>query len=107
MKELLLRAFAALAALSLQAIALPAQAAGDIKAGKKKALQCQTCHGLDGLSKLPEAPNLGGQVELYLVKALSDYKTGARKNDMMSVMAPQLTDQDIADLAAFYASIGQ
>jgi cytochrome c553 len=80
-------------------------AAGDAKAGRKKALQCQTCHGLDGVSKLPEAPHLGGQVEAYLVKALNDYKSGARTNDMMSLVASPLSDSDIADLAAWYASI--
>ncbi|MGX5735712.1 c-type cytochrome [Bosea thiooxidans] len=80
-------------------------AAGDPKAGRKKALQCQTCHGLDGVSKLPEAPHLGGQVETYLVKALNDYKSGARTNEMMSVVASPLSDSDIADLAAWYASI--
>ena len=79
--------------------------AGDAVAGKKKALQCQTCHGMDGLSKLPEAPNLAGQVEIYLVKALGDYKSGARKNDMMSVVAPALKDDDIADLAAFFTAL--
>lgn len=79
--------------------------AGDAKAGRQKALQCQTCHGLDGQSKLPEAPNLAGQVEPYLVKSLQDYKTGARQNEMMSVVAPILSDRDIEDLAAYYASI--
>ncbi|PSC04008.1 cytochrome C [Alsobacter soli] len=88
----------------LVACAASAKAA-DPKAGRQKALQCQTCHGLDGRSKLPEAPNLAGQVETYLAKALKDYKTGARKNDMMSVVAPNLSDADIADLAAYYASI--
>ena len=83
---------------------LPA-AAGDPAAGRQKALQCQACHGLDGLSKLPEAPNLAGQVEPYLVKSLTDYRDGGRKNEMMSVVAPNLTDDDIADLAAYYASI--
>lgn len=80
-------------------------AAGDPKAGRKKALQCQTCHGLDGVSKLPEAPHLGGQVETYLVKALNDYRSGARSNEMMSLVASPLSDSDIADLAAWYASI--
>jgi cytochrome c553 len=82
-----------------------AHAAGDAAAGKRKALQCQTCHGLDGLSKLPEAPNLAGQPQPYLVKSLDEYRKGVRKNEMMSVVAPALSDQDIADLAAFYASI--
>lgn len=79
--------------------------AGDIKAGRQKALACQTCHGLDGKSKLPEAPNLAGQSEIYLVKALKDFRSGARKNDMMSLVAPTLKDQDVEDLAAYFAAI--
>ena len=82
-----------------------AHAAGDIKAGRQKALACQTCHGLDGKSKLPEAPNLAGQTETYIVKALKDFRSGARKNDMMSLVAPTLKDQDIEDLAAYFAAI--
>ena len=82
-----------------------ALAAGDAKAGRKKALQCQTCHGMDGLSKLPEAPNLAGQTEFYLAKAFTDFKTGARQNDMMSLVAPTASEQDIADLAAYYSSL--
>src|SRR3954468_16887454 len=85
--------------------ASPAAAAGSISAGRQKALQCQTCHGLDGRSKLPEAPNLGGQPEPYLVKSLNDYRKGMRKNDMMSLVVQQLSDQDVADLASFYAAI--
>ena len=78
---------------------------GDAAAGRQKALACQTCHGLDGKAKIPEAPNLAGQSELYLVKALKDYRSGARKNDMMSLVAPTLKDKDIDDLAAYYAAI--
>jgi cytochrome c553 len=86
-------------------IAWPAHAAGDIKAGRQKALQCQTCHGLDGLSKLPEAPNIAGSPEPYLAKQLDAFRKGERKNEMMSVVAQPLSDQDIADLAAYYAAI--
>ena len=82
-----------------------AGAAGDAAAGRRKALQCQTCHGLDGLSKLPEAPHLAGQPEPYLVKSLNDYRTGTRKHDMMSLVVQPLTDEDVADLAAYYAAI--
>jgi len=82
-----------------------ALAAGDPVAGKRKALQCQTCHGLDGLSKLPEAPHLAGQPEPYLVKSLNDYRRGVRKHDMMTIVVTPLTDQDVADLAAYYSAI--
>lgn len=80
-------------------------AAGDVAAGRKKALMCQTCHGLDGRAKIPEAPSLAGQSATYLVKALNDYRSGARKNDMMSLVAPTLKDKDVEDLAAYYAAI--
>jgi cytochrome c553 len=80
-------------------------AAGDVTAGRQKALQCQTCHGLDGKAKIPEAPSLAGQSAVYLVKALNDYRTGARKNDMMSLVAPTLKDKDVDDLAAYYSAI--
>ena len=83
----------------------PAQAAGDAAAGRNKAKQCQTCHGLDGKATIPEAPNLAAQSEIYLLKALKDYQSGARKNDMMSVIAPNLSDADVADLAAYYSSL--
>lgn len=80
-------------------------AAGDLTAGRQKALACQTCHGLDGRAKIPEAPNLAGQSDIYLVKALKDYRSGARKDDMMSLVAPTLKDKDIDDLAAYYSAI--
>jgi cytochrome c553 len=60
---------------------------------------------MDGIAKIPEAANLAGQSTNYLVSALDAYKTGARKNDMMSVIAPTLSDADIADLAAYYSAI--
>ena len=80
-------------------------AAGEAAAGRQKALMCQTCHGLDGKAKIPEAPNLAGQSEVYLIKALKDYRSGERKNDMMSLVAPALKDKDIEDLAAYYSAI--
>ncbi len=83
----------------------PAAAAGDAKAGRQKALQCQACHGLDGKAKLPDAPNLAGQNEVYLDKTLKDYRSGARRNDLMSVVVKNLADQDIANLAAYYSAI--
>jgi cytochrome c553 len=81
------------------------RAAGDIAAGRQKALMCQTCHGLDGKAKIPEAPSLAGQSAVYLTKALNDYRAGARKNDMMSLVAPTLKDKDVEDLAAYYSAI--
>ena len=79
--------------------------AGDVKAGRAKAMMCQACHGLDGLAKTPDAPNIAGQTEPYLVAQLQAFKSGARKNDAMSVVAPSLSDKDIEDLAAYYSVI--
>jgi cytochrome c553 len=84
-----------------------AWAEGDAKAGaqKIKALQCISCHGRDGVSKLPEAPNLAGQVQEYLGSSLKAYRDGTRKNDMMSAIAANLKDADIDDLTAYYSGI--
>ena len=79
--------------------------AGDVNAGRERAQQCEVCHGLDGLSKIPEAPNIAGQNETYLVEQLNAFKTGERKNDMMSMIAPSLSPDDINNLAAYYAAI--
>ena len=80
-------------------------AAGDVKAGRAKAMMCQACHGLDGLSKTPDAPNIAGQTEPYLVAQLQAFKSGARKNDAMSVVAQSLSDKDTEDLAAYFSAI--
>ena len=79
--------------------------AGDVKAGRAKAMMCQACHGLDGLSKTPDAPNIAGQIEPYLVTQLQAFKSGVRKNDAMSVVTPNLSDKDIEDLAAYFSAI--
>ena len=79
--------------------------AQDIEAGKKKAAEvCAACHGPDGNSATPEFPRLAGQHRDYLAKALRDYKSGARKDPVMSGFASALSAQDIANLSAFYAS---
>ena len=79
-------------------------ARGNAEAGKEKSAVCQACHGLDGKSVDPTYPNLAGQHEDYLQKALADYRAGRRTNAIMAGFAGPLTDQDIMDLAAWYAS---
>jgi cytochrome c553 len=79
--------------------------AGDVKAGAAVAEKCQACHGLDGLAKIEEAPNIAGQNELYLIKQLTAFKRGERQNEMMSLVAPDLSDKDIEDLASYYSAI--
>ncbi len=82
-----------------------AQAAGDVKAGRARAQMCQACHGLDGVSKMPEAPNLAGQVEGYLIAQLTAFKSGQRRNEQMAVIVQALSPQQIEDVAAYYAAI--
>ena len=84
--------------------ALPA-AAGDIQAGKAKSATCAACHGSNGISMIPMYPNLAGQKEQYLVLALKAYRDGTRQNMVMSPMAKPLSDEDIANLAAYFASL--
>lgn len=97
MKPLILMASAAMLLLSGHAAL-----AADPAAGKAKAAQCAACHGANGIAVLPDAPNLAGQNEIYLVKSLKDYRSGARKHEQMSVMAKGLSDRDIENLAAHY-----
>lgn len=79
---------------------------GDASAGRAKAAAiCQGCHGMDGLSKHPEAPNIAGQIENYLAKTLVQYRSGERRNEMMTIAAKELTDAEIENLAAYYAAI--
>jgi cytochrome c553 len=75
------------------------------QAAKGKATQCFACHGADGLAKAPDAPNLAGQNESYLVKALNDYKSGARHHEVMSMMTRNLSAADMAQIAAYYSRL--
>lgn len=79
--------------------------AGDVTAGREKASKCKTCHGLDGIGRLPQAPNLAGESTIYLEKQLKAFRDGTRQDQMMSIIAADLSDEDIADLAAWYASL--
>jgi cytochrome c553 len=81
-----------------------AQAAGDAQAGKAKAGACAGCHGANGEGKKPY-PAIAGKSESDLVQALQDYKSGKRANPMMKSFAAPLSDQDMANLAAYYASL--
>jgi len=83
---------------------LNAQAAGDAGVGRAKAAGCAACHGEDGNSASPEWPKLAGQGEAYIIKQLTNFKSGARQNAIMNGMAAALSEQDMADVAAFFAS---
>ena len=78
---------------------------GNAAAGKKKAGTCAACHG-DGNKTLNDTyPKLAGQYPEYLSKAMHEYKSGKRKNAIMGGMAKPLSDQDIADLSAYFSSL--
>lgn len=79
-------------------------AAGDAAAGKQKAEACAACHGPGGYSTNPAWPRLAGQHADYIAKQLHDFKGGSRSNPIMSAQAVNLSEQDMADLAAFFAS---
>jgi cytochrome c553 len=79
--------------------------AGDAAAGKEKAAACASCHGADGVATQGIYPNLAGQQEEYLVLSTKAYRDGARNNDMMKMFVMSLSDADIENLAAYYASL--
>lgn len=81
-----------------------AHAAGDAEAGKTKSAMCAACHGPDGNSVAPNFPKLAGQHADYVVKQLKEFKSGERTDATMNGMSMALSEQDMADIAAFYAS---
>jgi cytochrome c553 len=95
-----------LIAFALAACLVPqAFAAGDPASGRQKSQACAACHGADGNTPTgPDFPRLAGQHYDYLLKALHDYKSGLRKNPIMSGQVGGLTAQDMADLAAYFSS---
>jgi len=93
------------ATLSLASGVSQAIAAGDAAAGKAKSATCAGCHGPDGNSANPEWPKLAGQHAGYITKQLQDFKAGTERNNaMMAPMVASLSEQDMADLAAYYSA---
>jgi cytochrome c553 len=98
--------WAAAAAAALFSIGA-AQAAGDAAAGQTRARACNSCHGSGGISDMPGVPSVAGQDEMYIIKALGDFRSGERKDEQMTLVAQPLTDQDIENLAAYYTAAGK
>ncbi|EIO3981188.1 cytochrome c [Vibrio vulnificus] len=95
-------------ALGLGLMSGSALAAGDVAAGQAKAAVCAACHGANGMATIPGYPNLKGQNEQYLISAIKAYKNKERNGGLAVVMQAQaamLNDADIANLAAYYASL--
>jgi cytochrome c553 len=99
----ILTAVTAVVVASLGAAAT-AEAAGNVEAGKAKAAACVGCHGANGQG-VPPNPALKGKTEDELVEAMKDYKSGKRNNAVMKAFAAPLNDQDIENLAAYYAAL--
>ncbi len=95
--------------LSLLATSITANAGesskGNLNLGKEKSVTCAGCHGSNGIGLSGEFPNLAGQQEVYLIKQLKAFKTGSRQDPTMGVMVSSLSDDDILNLAAYYASL--
>ena len=98
-----------LSAVSTLMTAETAQAAGDVEAGRVKAYTCTGCHGIPGYNNIYptyKVPKIGGQNYQYLVLALKAYQDGERDHKTMDLQAESLSEQDIEDVAAYFASLG-
>lgn len=92
-----------LAVVAALAMVSPAMAGGDAEAGKGKSAACAVCHGADGNSAAATFPKIAGQHADYILKQLKDFKSGAREGALMVGQVAALSEEDMADLAAFYA----
>lgn len=99
------RTLLTLASVAVLGLSSNVMAAGDAAAGKAKAASCMGCHGAQGISAVPTYPNLAGQKAAYTAKQLKAFKSGARKDPTMNAMAKPLSNADIDNLAAYYASL--
>jgi len=91
--------------LTLLSINIAVAASGDADAGKVKAAACAACHGSNGIGSTDTYPNLAGQHSDYIVKQLKAFKAGDRKDPLMGSMAAPLSEQDMADVAAYFAGL--
>jgi cytochrome c553 len=91
--------------ISLLAAASSGFSVGEVNVAAKKAAQCVSCHGAEGISGVSLIPNLAGQKMGYLNKQLQDYKSGARKGPVMTDLIKPLSDQDIKDIAAHFSAM--
>lgn len=99
------RTLLTLASVAVLGLSSTVMAAGDAAAGKAKAASCMGCHGAQGISAVPTYPNLAGQKAAYTAKQLKAFKSGARKDPTMNAMSKPLSNADIDNLAAYYASL--
>ncbi|MDY8108002.1 cytochrome c [Fulvimarina sp. 2208YS6-2-32] len=96
---------AARSVLAILILASGPATAASVSAGRAAAGMCATCHGQNGIAVAPDAPNLAGMSPIYTAAQLKAFKSGARQHQQMSIIAEGLSDEEIADLAAWYAAI--
>ena len=97
---------AGVAAIGLLVAAPAATAEGDVEAGQWKSITCMGCHGIEGYSNVYptyRVPKIGGQHPVYLIEALKAYRAGTRAHKTMRAQAASLSDQDMMDIAAYFA----
>ena len=104
MKSNIVRLFFCLICFSFIAFSTSVNSA-DVAAGKSKAMLCAACHGANGISSSEDIPNLAGQKAGYIAKAIRDFKSGVRKNGMMASVVPMIAEDDIDNIAAYFASL--
>lgn len=99
------RTLLSMATIAILGLSSTTMAAGNVAAGKAKAASCVGCHGAAGISAAPIFPNLAGQKAAYTVKQLKAFQSGARKDNMMKGQVKGLSNADMENLAAYYASL--
>jgi len=98
-------ALLALCGFAISSTSVEARGPANPEAAKKLAEPCQACHGANGVATAPIYPHLAGQYADYLARALHEYRDGGRNNPIMAVYVEKLSDQDIAELAAYFSSM--
>jgi len=98
-------ALLALCGFTISSTSVEARGPANPEAAKKLAEPCQACHGANGVATAPIYPHLAGQYADYLARALHEYRDGGRNNPIMAVYVEKLSDQDIAELAAYFSSM--
>lgn len=106
MKKLLTLGLVTCCFIGVDARAQPGGPAADVAAGQQRAAACFACHNANGIAQIPGTPHLAGQERGYLEKALRAYRDGStRQEPTMNAMAKPLSDQDIANIAAYFSSL--
>ena len=78
---------------------------GDIAKGRKSAIKCAVCHGIDGIAKRPDVPHIAGESSLYLLEQLKNFRTKKRHHEQMTLIAKSLKPKEMKDIVAWYSAL--